>query len=90
MTIKNDDASKSGEPTITIDLDVLRLKGHRIMGQNCFLKPASTHNSSIRTDLPLTVVRRKKRKLIEKIRTGQLLCVGKVYLKTHNGIIRIN
>jgi hypothetical protein len=59
------------------------------MSQNCFLKPALTHNGSIRTDLPLTVVRRRRRELIGAIHTGQLICVGKVYLKTHNGMIRI-
>jgi len=59
------------------------------MKENYFLKPAWTHNGSIRSDLPLTVVGKKRKKLIQTIATGQLLCVGKVYLKTHNGIIRI-
>ena len=60
------------------------------MKRNCYLKPASTHNSSIRTDLPMTVIgRANKKKLMKTISPGQLLCVGKVYLKTHNGLVRI-
>jgi uncharacterized protein YjhX (UPF0386 family) len=60
------------------------------MKENCYLKPAWTHNGSIRTDLPLTVFRKvNKKKLVEITCPGQLLCVGKVYLKTHNGLIRI-
>ncbi|MBW8040190.1 MAG: hypothetical protein FVQ85_09350 [Planctomycetes bacterium] len=60
------------------------------MKTNCYLKPAWTHNGSIRTDLPLTVIgRAKKAKLIEMVSPGQLCCVGKVYLKTNNGLIRI-
>ena len=60
------------------------------MKKNCYLKPASTHNGSIRTDLPLTVTgKASKKKLMEIISPGQLLCVGKVYLKTHNGLVRI-
>ena len=55
------------------------------MKANCYLKPAWTHNGSIRTDLPLTVIGKKKRKLIETVGSGQLFCVGEVYLKTHNG-----
>jgi len=50
-----------------------------------------TYNGSIRTDLPLTMVNRKagKKKATETVSPGQLLCVGKVYLKTHKGLIRI-
>jgi len=60
------------------------------MKENCYLKPASTHNGSIRTDLPLTVFRKaSKKKLMKTISPGQLFCVGKVYLKTHNGLVRI-
>jgi hypothetical protein len=60
------------------------------MKQNCYLKPAWTHNSSIRTDLPLTVVpKNDRRKLIEMLIPGQLLCVGEVYIKTHKGTVRI-
>jgi hypothetical protein len=60
------------------------------MKTNCYLKPAWTHNSSIRTDLPLTVVGKAgKQKIIEMISPGQLLCVGEVYLKTHKGTVRI-
>ena len=59
------------------------------MKQNRFLKPAWTHNSSVRTDLPLTVIGKKKKRLTETVAPGQLLCVGKVYLKTHNGLVRI-
>ena len=60
------------------------------MNRNGYLKPASTHNGSIRTDLPLTVASRSnKKKLIETLSPGQLFCIGKVYLKTHNGLIRI-
>jgi hypothetical protein len=43
----------------------------------------------MRTDLPLTVLGKKRKRLIEAICVGQLFCVGKVYLKTHNGEIRI-
>jgi len=60
------------------------------MDRNCYIKPSSTHNGSIKTDLPLTVTgKASKKKLMETISPGQLLCVGKVYLKTHNGLIRI-
>lgn len=59
------------------------------MKENCYLKAASTHNGSIRTDLPLVVLGKKKKKAMETIGVGQLFCVGKVYLKTHNGMIRI-
>jgi len=60
------------------------------METNRYLKPAWTHNGSVRTDLPLTVVAKaSKRKLTEAVRPGQLFCVGKVYLRTHNGSIRI-
>ena len=60
------------------------------MKTNCYLKPTWTHNGSVRTDLPLTVVAKaSKRKLAEMVSTGQLFCVGKVYIKTHNGTVRI-
>ena len=60
------------------------------MKTNCYLKPAWTHNSSIRTDLPLTIIGRAgRRKILEKIRPGQLVCVGEVYLRTHDGTVRI-
>ena len=60
------------------------------MNTNCYLKPAWTHNSSIRTDLPVMVVAKaSKRKLQEMLCPGQLLCVGKVYVKTHDGAVRI-
>ena len=60
------------------------------MRTNCYLKPALTHNGSIRTDLPLIVSPKTKReKLMETVAPGQLLCVGEVYLKTHKGLIRI-
>ena len=56
---------------------------------SCYLKPAWAHNGSIRSDLPLTVIGKRRKKVIETIGTGQLFCIGKVYLKTHNGTIRI-
>lgn len=60
------------------------------MAKDCFLKPAWTHNGSIKTDLPLTIIgKESKEKLAAAIAPGQLLCVGKVYLKTQNGLIRI-
>jgi hypothetical protein len=60
------------------------------MKENRYLKPAWTHNGSIRTDLPLTVTRKaSKKKLMEITSPGQLLCVGKVYLKTHSGLVQI-
>ncbi len=60
------------------------------MKANSYLKPAWTHNGSIRTDLPLTVIGKKKRKHIQTVGPGQLFCVGEVYLKTYNGsLIRI-
>jgi len=60
------------------------------MKANSYLKPAWTHNGSIRTDLPLTVIGKKRRKIIDALGAGQLFCVGEVYLKTHNGsLIRI-
>jgi len=60
------------------------------METNRYLKPAWTHNGSVRTDLPLTVVEKSNKKKVEQaVRPGQLFCVGKVYLKTRNGSIRI-
>ena len=60
------------------------------MRTSCYLKPAQTHNGSIRTDLPLIVAQKvSKRKLAETAFPGQLLCIGKVYLKTHNGLVQI-
>jgi hypothetical protein len=60
------------------------------MRSDCYLKPAWTHNGSIKTDIPLIVVGRKYRRKIQKtLSPGQLLCVGKVYLKTHNDLIRV-
>jgi len=46
----------------------------------------STHNGSIQTDLPITVIGKVSReKLTGKIGTGQ----GKLHLQTHNGSIKI-
>ncbi len=60
------------------------------METNRYLKPSWTHNGSVRTDLPLTVIAKaNKKKMTQTVRPGQLFCVGKVYLKTHNGSIRI-
>ena len=60
------------------------------METNRYLKPAWTHNGTVRTDLPFAVVTKlSKRKVAKTVRPGQLFCVGKVYLKTHNGSIRI-
>jgi hypothetical protein len=60
------------------------------METNRYLKSAWTHNGTVRTDLPFTVVAKlDKKKVAQTIRPGQLFCVGKVYLKTHNGSIRI-
>lgn len=61
------------------------------MKENCYLKPL--YSGSIRTDLPLTVIgklsRKSRRELKETVGAGQLVCVGKVYLKTHNGLVQI-
>jgi len=47
---------------------------------------ASTHNGSVRTDLPIAVTGKvNKRKLTGTIGAGE----GKLYLETHNGSIRI-
>ena len=60
------------------------------MENNCYLKPALTHNGSVRTDLPLMVIgKAKKKKIIEMAIPGQLLCVGEVYIKTHKGVVRM-
>ncbi len=60
------------------------------METNRYLKPAWTHNGSVRTVLPLTVVTKAdKKKVKQTVHPGQLFCVGKVYLKTHDGSIRI-
>ena len=60
------------------------------MEKNFYLRPAWTHNGSIRTDLPLTVfAKARKKKLAEVVGIGQLCCVGKIYLKTSDGLIRI-
>jgi len=58
--------------------------------KNHYLAPAHTHNGCIRTDLPLIVGKRARKKKLEQFLTpGQLLCIGKVYLATHDGLIRI-
>ncbi|MCP4614082.1 MAG: hypothetical protein GY845_35795 [Planctomycetes bacterium] len=60
------------------------------METNRYLKPAWTHNGSIRTDLPLTVVAKAdKKKVKQTVHPGELYCIGKVYLKTHDGSVRI-
>ena len=60
------------------------------MKTNDYLKTTWANNSSIRTDLPLTIVPKSdKRKIIEMLNPGQLICVGEVYLRTHKGTIRI-
>jgi len=59
------------------------------MKDNHYIKPAWTHNGSVKTDLPLTVIGKKRKKLIDAFDSGQLFCVGKVYLRTHNGSVRI-
>ncbi|MHC4727773.1 MAG: hypothetical protein ACYS17_11165 [Planctomycetota bacterium] len=60
------------------------------METNRYLKPAWTHNGSVRTDLPLMVVAKANKKIVKQtVRPGQLFCIGKVYLKTNNGSIRI-
>jgi hypothetical protein len=60
------------------------------METNRYLKPAWAHNGSVRTDLPLTVVTKAdKKKVKQTVHPGQLFCIGKVYLKTHDGSIRI-
>ena len=60
------------------------------MEGNCYVRPAWSFNGSVRTDLPLTIFpRAKKREVAETVTVGQLCCVGKVYLKTHDGLIRI-
>jgi hypothetical protein len=63
---------------------------NQTMNPNCYIRPAWTHNGSIRTDLPLTILPKTNRqKLIEMLLPGQLLCVGEVYIKTHKGLVRI-
>lgn len=53
-------------------------------------KRSWTRSSSIRTDLPLMVVpKANSRRFIRTVRPGQLFCVGEVYLKTHDGLVRL-
>ena len=59
------------------------------MTENCFLKPAATHNGAVKTDLPVVVIGKKSRRTAQSVDPGQLLCVGKVYLKTERGLIRL-
>jgi len=60
------------------------------MKTNSYIKPAWTHNGSVRTDLPVIVMPRMRRKGVsETLSVGQLACVGKVYIKTQNDLIRI-
>jgi len=60
------------------------------MQTNCYLKPAPTHNCSIKTDLPLTVFSKIRRKKLEAaVVPGQLCCVGKVFIRTREGLVRI-
>jgi hypothetical protein len=65
-------------------------KENRKMQNNCYVKPAWTHNGSIRTDLPMTVFPKIKLKKLEAVVVpGQLCCVGKVFVRTREGLIRI-
>lgn len=49
-----------------------------------------TRSGTIRTDLPLMVVPKAgSKRFIQTVRPGQLFCVGEVYLKTHDGLIRL-
>jgi hypothetical protein len=67
-----------------------QLKEKPEMNGNYYTKPSWIHNGCVRTDLPMTVFRRaSKKKLMKIVSPGQLLCVGKVYLKTHNGLVQI-
>lgn len=54
---------------------------------NRFLRPG--YCGSLKADFPLTVIRRKKTVLPETLRTVQLFCFGKVYLKIHRDTVRI-
>lgn len=55
-----------------------------------YLKPASTHNGSVITDLPLIVIGRdQKKQIANSVCSGELVCVGKVYIKTRSGLVRI-
>jgi hypothetical protein len=66
------------------------MTGVMIMNANSYLKPAWTHNGSIRTDLPLKVFPGWRRKqAAAAVEVGQLCCTGKVFLKTRNGLVRI-
>jgi len=68
---------------------ILNNTRNRAMKDNRYLKPAWTHNGSVKTDLPLTVIGKKRRKIVDALGAGQLFCVGKVYLRTNNGSVRI-
>jgi hypothetical protein len=60
------------------------------MKTSFYKKPARTHNGFMKTDLPLTIVPKASRqKMMDMATPGQLLCVGKVYVRTHDGAIRI-
>lgn len=60
------------------------------MKQNCYLKPAWTHNGAVRTDLPLTVLAKaRKKNLAAAARPGQLFYIGKAFIQTHRGLVRI-
>ena len=56
---------------------------------SCF-RPISTTNGSVRTDLPLMVVPRANKKMaVDMVRPGQLVCIGDIFLKTNEGLVRI-
>jgi len=60
------------------------------MSTNKYPRPAWVENNSIRTDLPLMVVpKADKRRIADIVNPGQLVCVGDIYLKTHEGLVRI-
>jgi hypothetical protein len=60
------------------------------MKTNSYLKPAWTHNGSVRTDLSLMVFQRsERRKVATVVVQGQLCCVGEIYLRMHEGLLRI-
>jgi hypothetical protein len=57
---------------------------------NYYVRPASAYNGLARADMPVPVhSHRRKTKPIATAGGGSLHCAGPVFIRTHNGMVRI-
>jgi hypothetical protein len=61
------------------------------MMADTYSRPAWMTNGSVRTDLPVVVVpKARKKEALKTLEPGQLFCIGDVYIRTHKGMVRID